>query len=178
MFPATDQDFEFKGTLPFIATDLLQIYNRPAHNLSHDIESVFLVLLWTCLNYSGLDDEDPWMTDTLRGLNSSNPGRVCDAKFFILIKPHRIVVQGRYSHATHFLRAYAELCHQKTATYEAVNELFNKFREGGLRLCGDPAPSALVFTTSRSKRDRDADDATASVKRPRNSGSVPSSIPC
>ncbi|KAG8998321.1 hypothetical protein FRB93_013796 [Tulasnella sp. JGI-2019a] len=173
------------GTLPFIAVTLLRTRNRnprPAHEVGHDIESLFWVLLWICLTYSGDTNPDLWVTDTLKNLNHAETSVVADKKALILADPTEIVIPGKYSHATLFLRAYAELCRTGQSAYGPVNDLFNKFKAGDESLLWtDPPPSALPHRSpgspspvGGSKRSRHG-ELMRSVKRSRNSASASSS---
>ncbi|KAG9001834.1 hypothetical protein FRB94_004486 [Tulasnella sp. JGI-2019a] len=175
------------GTLPFIALALLQSIDedpRPTHEVGHDMESLFWVLLWTCLTYS--DDTNPrkWVTDTLAALNSSRTTEVANAKVAILAKPAKIIIPGKFSHATLFLRKYAELCQTGQIEYGPVNDLFDKFKAGDESLLWTgPLLSALPSRSpgspslmSGSKRLRN-EEVTGSVKRSRNSASASLSRP-
>lgn len=124
---------------------------------------------------------DPWAEDVLDGLNDANPNTVAGRKFSILFTAAKIVISGRYSHATPFLREYGQLCYKKKATYETVNQLFLDFKEGRLPVWEDPiSPACVVCAVSpssppRNKRERDADDDAASTKRSRKCTSTSSS---
>ncbi|KAG8845455.1 hypothetical protein FRB96_002511 [Tulasnella sp. 330] len=176
-----DVHHHLTGTLPFIAYDLLEEsdeLDRPPHQLRHDIESLFWVLLWTCLVHSKCRNNPAWVIRTLEGLNSSKASEVSARKSTILSNPNKIVLPGRYSHATPFLRKYAGLCNNGGATYAAVNQLFLDFKGGKLPVWEDPTPPVQTpFPASPNKRGSDPNDGIASVKRPRNSTSTSSSRP-
>jgi hypothetical protein len=42
-----------QGTVPFMAYEILQKGSQIAHRASHDLESLFYVLIWICVNYTG-----------------------------------------------------------------------------------------------------------------------------
>ncbi|KAG8998305.1 hypothetical protein FRB94_005214 [Tulasnella sp. JGI-2019a] len=173
------------GTLPFIAVALLRPRNRnarPAHEVGHDIESLFWVLLWICLTYSDDPNPDPWVTAALKGLNHADTSVVASTKVAILASPTDIIILGKYSHATLFLREYAELCRMTQPIYGPVNDLFNKFKAGDESLLWtEPPASELPFRSpgspspvSGSKRSRHG-EVVRSVKRSRNTASASSS---
>lgn len=51
--------YSSKGTLPFMAIDLLQYYDKPpAHRYWHDLESLFYVVCWICTLYRGPEGKE------------------------------------------------------------------------------------------------------------------------
>ncbi|KAG9006572.1 hypothetical protein FRB94_000589 [Tulasnella sp. JGI-2019a] len=123
------------GTLPFIAVDLLPNpgTQRPGHALCHDIESLFWVLLWTTLTFSGMSQPTEWMIQALKHLNNSNAVTVRHSKQFLLMEPDLIRIEGKYAGATVLLQAYAKICKSSSfTTFEAVNEIFQDFKHGRL----------------------------------------------
>ncbi|KAG8986843.1 hypothetical protein FRB95_003178 [Tulasnella sp. JGI-2019a] len=118
------------GTLPFIATDLLGEY-RPDHQWCHDIESLFWVLLWTCLKSSHADDKRAQRM--LAALETHDSGILESHKIATLSKFRLIEVSGPFSKATVFLRHFAKLCHEKDRRdFVSVNALFEAFNANTL----------------------------------------------
>ncbi|KAG8979742.1 hypothetical protein FRB93_009882 [Tulasnella sp. JGI-2019a] len=120
------------GTLPFIAVDLLSDpgSQSPSHAICHDIESLFWVLLWTCLAFSG-EDLTAWMAEAISGLNSADIETVQTHKILILSEPDCICIEGKYEGATTFLQDYARLCSSpETRDFDAANKIFVDFKDG------------------------------------------------
>ncbi|KAG9031296.1 hypothetical protein FRB95_002869 [Tulasnella sp. JGI-2019a] len=124
-----------RGTLPFIAASLLpeDCDPRPAHAIRHDIESLFWVLLWTCLAFSEMAQPTRSMANILHNLNGANAPTVGSKKVVLLLNPHFIRIEGKYHGATAFLQAFARLCQfPKTGTFDAVAKIFDDFKHNRL----------------------------------------------
>ncbi|KAG9021930.1 hypothetical protein FRB95_001135 [Tulasnella sp. JGI-2019a] len=131
----SDVHHHLTGTLPFIAASLLpeDCDPRPPHAVGHDIESLFWVLLWTCLTFSGMAQPTCWMVNTLDNLNGADPATVGSKKSTLLLSPHLIHIEGKYHAATAFLQAFARLCQSpKTRTFDAATKIFDDFKHNRL----------------------------------------------
>ncbi|KAG8980760.1 hypothetical protein FRB94_009794 [Tulasnella sp. JGI-2019a] len=176
----SDVHHHLTGTLPFIAADLLPRpgKQRPNHAVGHDIESLFWVLLWTCLMFSGVSQPTEWMFDALDSLNDADPVTVGKNKRDILDEPELIRVKGKYEGATALLQAYAKLCKSpETRTFDDVHKLFNDFKNGRLGLFEDgpqtePPKSSTLGPSQRKRGFEDEFDNAPRSKRSRGSYSV------
>ncbi|KAG8998497.1 hypothetical protein FRB93_013729 [Tulasnella sp. JGI-2019a] len=155
----SDVHHHLTGTLKFIAASLLPEDGdpRPAHAVGHNIESLFWVLLWTCLAFSEMAQPTRWMTNTLNNLNGADAATVGSKKWVLLLNPHFIRIEGKYYGATAFLQAFANLCQfPKTRTFDAVTKIFDDFKHDRLDPPEDMAeleqPSSPTPGSSQLKR--------------------------
>ncbi|KAG8998494.1 hypothetical protein FRB94_000590 [Tulasnella sp. JGI-2019a] len=119
-----DLDRHPMGTVAFTAADPLPGADLwiPRHAPDYDIESLFWVLLWTCVTLSGLDKPTTWMDHALSSLNADAvPETVGEdravrlimvgkSKEVILAKWHIIHIGGKFHSVTPFLQEFAWLC--------------------------------------------------------------------
>ncbi|KAG9027091.1 hypothetical protein FRB95_008139 [Tulasnella sp. JGI-2019a] len=154
----SDVHHHLTGTLPFIAVDLLPRLGLPSpgHAVCHDIESLFWVLLWTSLTFSGIH-LTPWMAEALSGLNGADVDTVHTRKILIMSEPDCIRIGGRYEGATAFLQAYARSCKSpETRTFDVVNKIFVHFKNRRPHLPKDEpqaeSPESPAMGPSQRKR--------------------------
>ncbi|KAG9009223.1 hypothetical protein FRB93_005719 [Tulasnella sp. JGI-2019a] len=139
------------GTLPFMATQLLQD-SCCEHGIHHDLEAVFWLLLCECLQAAREYQEDlaqplggftEQMMESMPGirllekLRDPDPDNVVGAKLRFLGYPEiNIQLYGRHAALQPFLIEYAELCYEssrakpgkeeKLLTFEKVVELMKR----------------------------------------------------
>ncbi|KAG8844154.1 hypothetical protein FRB96_003260 [Tulasnella sp. 330] len=123
---------------------------QPLYGRRHDIESLFWVLLWICLQDSQADEENKWARRTLVSLRKPGCGDVFHTKATVLARPESINMSGRYKEATPFLRECAQLCAANDLDYSRVNNLLNKYQP--LITGHAPEPPKTPLRNQRNKR--------------------------
>lgn len=98
------------------------------HALHHDLESVFWVLLYTCIKHH--EGRETKLGRSVGGLTSPDPYRVRLEKTEVLTERCRLLLDmgGKFWELAPFLRKFAELCKRAEKVMEAseVQELIGE----------------------------------------------------
>lgn len=145
---------------------------QPAHTFSHDIESLFWVILWLCLK---CEPEPSWAADSFQELLKNDPTAVRNKKTTLLAKCKSrgpgYPLCGKYSGGRRLLEEFARLLLRdemaEEELYEAVDKLFDDFKAGKL----DSVPPS---TPKRLRDEAEADPSLYDVPRGADVGSTES----
>ncbi|KAG8898270.1 hypothetical protein FRC01_010971, partial [Tulasnella sp. 417] len=133
-YPANDRDQEIEnlladcrphhhvtGTLPFVAIDLLNSAEKRkecTHQLHHDLESVFWVLLYTCIKHH--EGQDTVHAMVFSGLTSPHPHTVLNEKTtWFSLNRDESPIGGKFDDLRSFLRQFGKLCHRPEGVVQA-----------------------------------------------------------
>lgn len=110
-----------QGTLPFVAIELLQKADREReckHALHHDLESVFWVLLYTCIRHH--EGKRTYLSRILDGITSSKPHIVHnEKKCFLTAYDPLHEMGGKFQDLERFLLNFGKLCMREGEVMEA-----------------------------------------------------------
>lgn len=128
-----------------MATDLLDQDDaeKIAHDICHDLESLFWVLFWICLREEAKKNPSGKFKEMLDELEAPQSVRIIHVKTWVLntMTRHPFRFEGKFKEAARFLRQYALICASKDKrTFGEVDELFQKFKSGELNGV-DPSPA-------------------------------------
>ncbi|KAG8944969.1 hypothetical protein FRC04_001321 [Tulasnella sp. 424] len=117
------------GTLPFVAIELLEKVDgsgeEATHALRHDLESVFWVLLYTCIKDQ--EGTGSYLSRVLRGMTSPDPYTVLTSKSHFLTRNLSLRrMEGNFKNLRGFLYQFSELCRRKEMRASDVRDLVSK----------------------------------------------------
>lgn len=126
-----------QGTLPFVALELLGKADTKIpckHGLHHDLESVFWVLLYTCIKHHGR--YETYLGRVLRGMTSPDPHSVFNEKTGFLAQESPLHnMRGPFEDLGPFLTEFGNLCKRKEEVLKAeevkvlISKELEKLRE-------------------------------------------------